>query len=110
MEQSVKGAATLCNTLQRTATHRNTSQHTATHLQGPLQMLLYIIQKNSGLDQQIKDIYDRNSIQGISSTYVTTHCNTLQQNATHYNTMQHTATKCNKMQHIYAQNSIPGTL
>jgi len=63
--------ATLCNSLQRTATHTathcNTLQSTAMH---------------------------NNTLQ-----HTTTHCNTQQHTATHCNTLQHTAARCNTLQH-----------
>ena len=63
----VSCCVTHCNTLQHTATHCNTLQHTPTNC---------------------------NTLQ-----HTTTRCNSLQHTATHCNTLQHTATHCNTLQH-----------
>jgi len=90
--ESLRYAATHCNTLQHVATRCNTLQHTwleerETHWIG------------RGVRALLRDACNAhcNTLQ-----HAATQCSTLQHTATHCNTLQRTAAHCNTLQHTAA--------
>jgi len=74
---ALQHTATLCNTMQRSATHYNALQHTAT----------------------LCNTLQRSATHCNALQHTATLCNILQRSATHCNALQHTATLCNTLQH-----------
>ena len=95
-------SATLCNTVQHTATHGYTLERdaSASSQQGPVRMS----RQTSLTLQHIAKHY--NTLQHIA-THCTTlqHTNTLQHTTKHCNTLQHTIQDCNTLQKTAAQHT-----
>ena len=87
----IRHTATLCNTLQHTATHCTYSTHCNTlHLLEPLQHTALL----RHLNRHSRSVKER----GLSEWVYATDCNILQQTATDCNTLQLTVTDCNRLQ------------
>ena len=118
-----KLTATLCNTLQHSATHCNTLQTrcntlqpAACHRQGRLhRALLWNRRQSAAYSLRWSGLFCRSLLLQHPATHcntlhtathcntlqhTATHCNALEHTATHWNTLQHTATHCNTLQHI----------